>query len=259
VQSAAETTPDVFLRLIADARRWRLLGELAAGDLRVHELVDRVESPQNLVSYHLRQLRDAGLVSRQSAADGRDSYYRLEVARFAQELGAVGTALHPGLRLTVYAPAPTRGPTRRVRPRVLFLCTGNSARSQIAEALLRHRSAGAVDARSAGSHPKALHPHAVRAMAERGIDISGAATKHHRRFARLHLDCVVTLCDRVREVCPAFPGDPTVSHWSTADPALVGDAGDASYPAFVRTADELDGRIGVLLAQLTPPQEEPHG
>lgn len=174
---------------------------------------------------------------------------------FAEGLGAVGTALQPHGRRT----RPTSASRRRVRPCVLFLCAGNSARSQNAGALLRHRSAGTVDTRSAGSDPKALHPHAVRAMAERGIDIAGATTKHHRRFALLHVDRVVTLCDRVRDVCPTFPGDPTVAHWSTADPALEGGAGDASYSAFVRTADELDGRVGVLLAQLTPPQEEPRG
>ena len=82
--------------------------------------------------------------------------------------------------------------------RVLFLCTGNSARSQIAEALVEHRSAGTVEARSAGSHPKPLHPNAVRVMAERGIDISGRPTKSLTRFARNRFDRVITLCDKVR-------------------------------------------------------------
>ena len=94
---------------------------------------------------------------------------------------------------------------------MLFLCTGNSARSQMAEALLEHHSQHAVQARSAGSHPKVLHPNAVRVMAERGIDISGNTTKHLRRYARSHFDYVVTLCDKVREVCPDFPDDPATA------------------------------------------------
>lgn len=252
-----DIAPDAFLRLIADARRWQVLRELAVSDLRVNELVDRLDSPQNLVSYHLRELRDAGLVSaRQSAADRRDTYYRLDGASFAQRLAEVGTALWPGFRTTFAAPPAT--PTTRP-PRVLFLCTGNSARSQMAEALLRHRSAGVIDARSAGSHPKALHANAVRVMAERGIDISAATTKHLRRFTRVRFDRVVTLCDRVREICPEFPGHPLAVHWSIPDPVLEGDTDDASYPAFARTADELDGRISVLLAQLSPPEEDSHG
>jgi len=257
VGAGSDIGPDEFLRLIADGRRWRLLQELATSDRRVTELVDRLESPQNLVSYHLRELRDAGLVSaRQSSADRRDSYYRLDAAGFTRRLADVGAVLHPGVRITDVEPTLTTGARP---PRVLFLCTGNSARSQMAEALLRRRSGGTVDARSAGSHPKALHPNSVRVMAERDIDISDATTKHLRRFARVRFDRVVTLCDRVREICPEFPGHPLAVHWSIPDPALEGETADTSYPAFVRTADELDSRIGVLLAQLSSTEEDPHG
>jgi ArsR family transcriptional regulator, arsenate/arsenite/antimonite-responsive transcriptional repressor / arsenate reductase (thioredoxin) len=255
--SPLATAPDELLRLIADGNRWQLLQALAASDLRVHELVDRLDCPQNLVSYHLRVLRDAGFVAaRQSSADRRDTYYRLEVDRCAALVDEVAGTLHPGLRLDRVAGAP---PRRRAASRVLFLCTGNSARSQMAEALTQHRSGAAVEARSAGSHPKPLHPNAVRVLSERGIDISGATTKHLRRFQRTRFDRVVTLCDRVREVCPEMRGAPPTAHWSIPDPALEGDTDEASYPAFVRTADELDTRITHLLAQLTPPEEGPHG
>lgn len=256
MEAAPEVAPDAFLRLIADARRWQLLRELETSDLRVSELVARLDSRQNLVSYHLRELRDAGVVSsRRSSADGRDTYYRLDAGAFAQRLAEAGASLHPGLRLSIAPPAMPKA-TRTTR--VLFLCTGNSSRSQMAEALLRHRTAGRIEARSAGSHPKPLHANAVRVLAERGIDIAGATPKHLRRFARTRFDRVVTLCDRVREVCPDFPGHPPAVHWSIADPSLEGDGDDASYAAFVRTADELDGRIGLLLAQLSP-EENPHG
>jgi protein-tyrosine-phosphatase len=128
--------------------------------------------------------------------------------------------------------------------RVLFLCTGNSARSQMAEALLRRRSGGAVEAASAGSHPKPLHPLAVRVLRERGLDISGREPKHVSALAGRRFDRVITLCDRVREVCPDFPGA-TLVHWSIPDPAAEGD-----YAAFVRTADELELRIRYLLHEL---------
>ena len=89
---------------------------------------------------------------------------------------------------------------------MLFLCTGNSARSQMAEALCEQLSGGAVRAASAGSHPKPLHPNAVRVMRERGIDIAGRRSKHLDEFAGRRFDYVISLCDRVREVCPEFPG-----------------------------------------------------
>ena len=113
---------------------------------------------------------------------------------------------------------------------MLFLCTGNSARSQMAEALIEHLSVGTIKARSAGSHPKPLHPNAVRVMAERGIDISDEQTKHLTRFAAQRFDRVITLCDKVREVCPEFPGGPTAAHWSIADPAAAGDTDDDDLP-----------------------------
>ncbi len=154
----------------------------------------------------------------------------------------------------------TVGP-RRARLRLLFLCTGNSARSQIAEALVEHQSAGTVEARSAGSHPKALHPNAVRVMAAREIDIAGRSTKSFTRFTRSRFDRVITLCDKVREVCPEFPGAPTDAHWSIADPASAGDNDEATYPAFQHVADEIESRVALLLADLTtrPIERTHHG
>ncbi len=240
------------LQLLGDPHRWRLLSELAESDRRVGELTELVGKPQSLVSYHLGELRTAGLVeARRSAADGRDTYYRADLGRCAELLVDAGAALHPALRLELVPPArePQTLPGGRT-PRVLFLCTGNSARSQMAEALLEHRSGHTIQARSAGSHPKPLHPNAVRVMAERGIDIADRSTKQLSRFARSRFDRVITLCDKVREVCPEFPGSPVTAHWSMADPAAEGDGDDASYAAFVRTADEIEGRVDLLIAQL---------
>jgi protein-tyrosine-phosphatase len=238
------------LGLLGDPLRWRLVVELGRSDRRVGELVQLVDKPQNLVSYHLRELRKGGLVtSRRSAADGRDTYYRGELGRCAEVLAAAGGALHPAIDLV--ASAPELEPRRRgPRPRVLFLCTGNSARSQIAEALVEHMSRGTIVARSAGSAPKPLHPNAVRVLAERGIDISGKRSKHLDRFAGERFDRVVTLCDKVREVCPRFPGKPSMAHWSMADPSAEGGDPDATYRAFVRTAHEIEQRVGWLIAEL---------
>jgi len=138
-------------------------------------------------------------------------------------------ALHPGL-----GPGAPSG--RAVR--VLFLCTGNSTRSQLA--------GGAVEAASAGSRPKPLHPEAVLVMAGHGIDISGRRSKHLEDLAGQRFGYVITLCDRVREVCPDFPGHPQLIHWSVADPAGEADP----RAAFRRVAAELRTRIGFLLARL---------
>jgi protein-tyrosine-phosphatase len=238
--------------LLSDPLRWQLVGELSRSDRRVGELVKLLGKPQNLVSYHLGELRQAGVVSaRRSSADGRDVYYRADLFRCRDLLREAGLSLHPGLSL---APAQGGAAPRRARPRLLFLCTGNSARSQIAEALVQHRSAGTVEARSAGSHPKPLHPNAVRVMAERGVDISGRRTKSLTRFTRSRFDRVITLCDKVREICPEFPGAAIAAHWSIADPAAAGDTDEATYTEFEHVADEIDGRVELLLAELEAPQ-----
>src|SRR5215218_3361697 len=241
-----EGSPPRFLRLAGHPLRWRLLSELARSDLRVGELCVLAGQRQSLVSYHLRQLRDGGLVSaRRSLADGRDTYYVLELARCGELLVSAGTSLHPGL-------AP-RGGARAVRGRgparasVLFLCTGNSARSQMAEALAEQLSGGMVRAASAGSRPKPLHPNAVRVMRARAIDLAGRRSKHLGEFAGRRFDYVISLCDRVREICPEFAGGPERIHWSIPDPAREPGSDDETLPAFERTAAELSARIGFLV------------
>jgi protein-tyrosine-phosphatase len=87
-------------------------------------------------------------------------------------------------------------------------------------------------------------------MAERGIDISDRTTKSLTRFTRNRFDRVITLCDKVREVCPDFPGAPIAAHWSIVDPAAAEDSDVASYPAFQRVADEIESRVDLLLSDL---------
>src|SRR4051794_2625204 len=190
-----------FLRLANHRLRWRLLTELAVSDLRVRELVVRVALPQTLVSYHLRVLRAGGLVrARRSSFDGRDSYYHLDLERCADGLVSAGAALHPWLRMATLPPEQSTA----AMPRVLFVCTGNSARSPVAEALLRHHAGGRVAVASAGVAPKArVHPHAVRVLRERfDIDIHDQAPRSVDDVAGsvaragLSFDRVVTLCDK---------------------------------------------------------------
>jgi ArsR family transcriptional regulator, arsenate/arsenite/antimonite-responsive transcriptional repressor / arsenate reductase (thioredoxin) len=235
-------SPPRFLRLAGHPLRWRLLSELARSDLRVGELCELADRRQSLVSYHLRQLRDGGLVSmRRSAADGRDSYYAIDLGRCRELLASAGVALHPGM-------APSAVRDTPVVASVLFLCTGNSSRSQMAEALSAARGLNAV---SAGSHPKPLHPLAVRVMRRRGIDISERRSKHLSEFAGRRFDYVISLCDRVREVCPEFPGAPEAIHWSIPDPAR-----ENTLPAFERTAAELETRIGFFTEAIKSTQQE---
>jgi protein-tyrosine-phosphatase len=245
MSATATASPPGFLVVAGHPLRWRLLRELAHSDRHVGELTRLIGRPQSLVSYHLARLRADGLVSaRRSSADGRAAYYSLDLSRCGALLAATGEALHPGLRL---APPQTNRASARRRARVLFLCTGNSARSQMAEALAQRLGRGAVEASSAGSRPKPLHPNAVRVMGERGIDLRGRRSKHLDELAGRRFGYVVTLCDRVREVCPEFRSAPTRIHWSIADPASEGGDDEATYPAFERTASELEERIAYLL------------
>lgn len=245
-------SPPRFMQLLADKQRWRLLQELASSDRKVSELTELLGRPQNLVSYHLASLRSAGIVSsRRSSADSRDTYYRVDLQRFASLLQNVGSALQPGLRFELNLNYAASARRNRRKPSVLFVCTGNSARSQMAEALLEHHAGGAIRAESAGSHPKPLHPNAVSVMAERGIDISRQKSKHLDRFTDKKFDRVITLCDKVREACPQFPAAVATVHWSLPDPSAEGETDQDSYAAFERTALELESRIPFLISELS--------
>jgi protein-tyrosine-phosphatase len=228
------------LRLLAHDVRWAIVRELAQSDLGVSELVGRTGQAPSLVSYHLARLRGEGLVSaRRSAADARDSYYTLDLGATGEAMDAMARAIHPGL---LGRPAPV-GASRRV----LFICSGNSSRSQMAEGWLRHLAGPGTQVVSAGTAPSSLHPLAVEAMRERGIDISRQRAKHVDLFRGGDFDRVVTLCDRAREACPELPGARATVHWSIPNPA---EAHPPDLDAYRATAREVGNRVGYLLPLL---------
>lgn len=126
--------------------------------------------------------------------------------------------------------------------KVLFLCTGNSCRSQMAEGWARHLKASAIDAYSAGVEPHGMNARAVRAMAEAGVDISGHRSKHVSELAHVPFDYVVTVCDHASETCPLFPGNTKVVHVGFEDPPRLAKEAASEEAAMVhyrRVRDEI--------------------
>jgi len=129
------------------------------------------------------------------------------------------------------------------KQRVLFLCTGNSCRSQMAEGLLRHLAGERFEVASAGTHPAGLHPEAVKAMQEIGVDISRHRSKKAEEFLSQPFDWVITVCDSAREACPVFPGAAARLHWSFEDPAAAKGTAAERQAIFHRVRDEIATRI----------------
>jgi arsenate reductase (thioredoxin) len=137
------------------------------------------------------------------------------------------------------------------RKRILFLCTGNAARSQMAEALARLDHGDAVDPVSAGSRPAfGVHSLAVDVIAELGADIAGARSKSAEEFRDAQFDVVVTVCDSAAQDCPVWPNAARIEHWSIEDPSFEPDP-DVRYERFVQTRDDLRRRIDSLVESLS--------
>lgn len=130
-----------------------------------------------------------------------------------------------------------------VKKRVLFLCTGNSCRSQMAEGWLRHLAGNRYTVVSAGTAPGMLHPHAVEAMREIGIDISHQHAKHVGIFGSQRFDAIITVCDRAKETCPIVPAAGLTLHWSFEDPAEAQGSAEERRAAFRRIRDDIGAHI----------------
>lgn len=142
------------------------------------------------------------------------------------------------------------------KPRVLILCTGNSARSQMGEGLLRALAGDRLEVYSAGTAPSRVHPLAIRVMGERGIDIR----RHRSKSVGQPFDYVITVCDAAAEVCPVFPGPAQRLHWSLPDPAAAGGGEEERVDAFRRVRARLEAHLREWLAALPPmaPQRRRH-
>lgn len=133
------------------------------------------------------------------------------------------------------------------RTRVLFLCSGNSCRSQMAEGLARELSKGSLDVWSAGHDPQPVSPWAIRAMASAGVDISTQQSKPMELFVGEAFDFVITLCDRAREACPQWPDVQEQIHWTIDDPAQVMGTEDARLRAFAQARDDIRTRLQLFM------------
>jgi arsenate reductase len=130
-----------------------------------------------------------------------------------------------------------------MKKKVLFLCTGNSCRSQMAEGWLRHLAGDQYEVASAGTQPVGLNPGAVEVMRELGIDIAAHHSKHLNEFLDVRFNHVITVCDRARETCPIFPGASSMLHWSFDDPAAARGSDEERRAVFRRVRDEIAGQV----------------
>lgn len=131
--------------------------------------------------------------------------------------------------------------------KIMFVCTGNSARSQMAEGLAREMSANRWEVYSAGLEPKTVNPYAIKAMQEIGLDISGQRSKELDYELMQQMDLIVTLCDNAKESCPVVPSHIQTLHWSLEDPATASGSEAEILSVFRRTRDEIKERIETLL------------
>lgn len=136
-----------------------------------------------------------------------------------------------------------------MKQKVLFLCTGNSCRSQMAEGWLRHLAGDRFEVVSAGTHPVGLNPYAVTVMEEVGVDISHQVSERVDPYVAQRFDYVITVCDHAQEVCPVFPGAATKLHWNFADPAKATGTYAQQLIIFRNTRDEIADRIRRFLAE----------
>lgn len=232
VDSAKHELP-IFIDLLAHPIRWVMIRALIHGDMRVQELVDLVGEPMNLVSYHLKKLRDGGLVrSQRSQADGRDIYYSLDFPYMQRASSDVMYALHlenrSGLNLS------------QVRGRVLFICTNHNARSPMAEAIMRSIAPN-VEVFSAGVQPTAIHPDAIRATDSVFADIRTVQTRPVSEMMNQPFDYVITVCDQAREMV-GTSSTGKILHWSIPDPSRITSSA-ARAAAFTQTANILQERV----------------
>lgn len=236
------------LRNFGEPNRLVIISLLSTGPMLVSDICNASGLSLTLVSQHLRILRDSGMVqAERDSKDARAVWYSLNPQRIKE----IQTALSMVFDMTKIVDCRGLGAKQspnlsREKFRVLFLCSGNSARSQMAEALLQHYGKGLIEARSAGTHPREVHPLTIKVLTEIGLDTKGLKTKHYSVFNQESFHYVITVCDRANEECPDFKGDYQRIHWSIADPVKDGNE-DELINVFKQTREELAGRIELFV------------
>ncbi|MFN2238910.1 MAG: metalloregulator ArsR/SmtB family transcription factor [Thermoanaerobaculia bacterium] len=262
---AEEPALHTVFAALADETRLQLVGMLAQKDLCVCDLVDSLHDSQPKISRHLAYLRRAGIVTTERR--GKWIRYRLcdslpeplpgllpLLRSHAIPLAREGPACCPETGYDVSESTPitslagrTTAAERRANPRVLFLGSRNAGRSQMAEGLLRHMAGERFDVFSAGTAPGEMHPLAVEAMREIGIDISRQAAKTIDAFRDEHFEYVFGVCDQWKEPCPIFPSFDERAVLGVRDPAAVEGTEAERLAAFRGVRDELRRRLDPVL------------
>lgn len=249
--------PEIF-KILSDDLRWAIIQQLRLSDMKVSELAQALQEADNKISYHLGKLREANLVrERRSSADSRDVYYSLQLNELSAQFKEAGLLLHPLIfEAEAIAQADKPPMIRLQKPvRILFLCTHNSARSQMAEGLARHMGGGLIEAYSAGTEATFIKPEAIEVMKRRGIDITQQKSEVLTQYLDQEFDYVITVCDSARESCPIFAGGKHHLHWSFEDPSDA--PPDQRLMAFEQTARQLATRIGYLITIIAKQQGVP--
>ena len=243
-----------FFRVLGDATRLAVVARLARSDERLIGLSTAIKQPPETVAAALADLQTAGLVaSRASDVHPGEMYYHLDLEQMQKRYLTAGRLIHPALAQAITGEEEET--VQRAKPRVLFLCTHNSARSQMAEGILRTFSRGEIEAFSAGSQPGSVHPLAIETMDGMNVDIRNQRSKHYNELIGQPFDYVITVCDRAREACPVFPEAKDTIHWSIPDPAAVEDEAEKRR-AFHQAATILATRIRYLQILIEREQRE---
>lgn len=250
------------LAVLADPQRLHILDLIINGIHCSSGIVERLGLAPNLVSHHLKVLREAGLVDiERDPADRRWIYYVPDIRQLTEVQFLLSHLLHPA---RIQARADECGPSQGALPydppahltmekehpmnnkaKIIFLCTGNSARSQMAEAFMKKYAGDLFEVHSAGIEPKGVNPYTVRVMDEAGIDISGYQSKGVRQYlGHVNFGYVVTVCDHAEENCPTvFLTQGKHLHWSFEDPAAFQGTEEETLAKFSQIRDQIETRI----------------
>jgi ArsR family transcriptional regulator, arsenate/arsenite/antimonite-responsive transcriptional repressor / arsenate reductase (thioredoxin) len=234
----------ILLKLLAHDLRWAVVKSLATTDMRVGEIVAGVQQPTNLVSYHLKKLRDGNVVNaHRSNADARDVYYTLDFDRVREALKLVGKSV------SLFS----QGLPANLPVRIVFVCTDGSLRSRMAAAIaykLNEQLEGNyIESYIGGLTLAPLHPETAHILRQLNLDVHHTPLRHIDEFNTDNVDFAITVCDQVRDMYPAFPPDLKRMHWSIPPPSPMQDP-EARQEAYRETYKLIEDRIVYFIESL---------